>query len=617
MIPALLWTVDLQLRVTSLTGGELDRLRISPNGQLGLSIAHLFRQDPTNSKALDAHFLAASGESCTFDFEIEERDFQAHVEALRSESGEITAVIGIAVDNTERLVSQRALRISEQSYRSLIEEAPHAICRSTATGNLLQVNRAMLEMLAYSESDLLVRNLRDEVFADSEHYEEFLEQLRGRKSLHGFETSWVRRDGRVLQVSLGGRAVGDPSGGICYVDFIAENISERKQLEGQLRQAQKMQAVGQLAGGIAHDFNNLLTVIRGQAEMMGEDVLCSDPLFSRLQEIERAADRATALTRQLLAFSRGQLLQSKIVDLNCVVSNMNQMLSRLIGANIELEHVPDPELWQVKVDPGQIEQVLMNLAVNARDAMPQGGRVTIQTGNCSRELLLTKTVGVEPRDYVLLTVRDTGHGMDDATKSRIFEPFFTTKQVGKGTGLGLSVVYGVVKQSGGHIRVESEPGVGTEFQIYLPRAAGAAEEEQGTAPAGIPRGTETVLYVEDDEAIRGMVAGFLHNHGYRVLIASNGLEAAQLLGNSTNVDVLLSDMLMPKMGGRELAAKLKENIPSLKVVLTSGNPEHPRSCPEDMQFLQKPFSMHLLAHTLRKVLDKKNRLASAANAGTS
>jgi PAS domain S-box-containing protein len=521
-------------------------------------------------------------------------------------------VIGIAVDDTERLVSQRALRMSEQSYRSLIEEAPHAICRSTATGNLLQVNRAMLEMLGYSEPDMLVRNLRDEVFADSESYDEFLEKLRGRKSLHGFESAWARRDGRVLQVSIGGRLAADSSGKISYVDFIAENISERKQLEGQLRQAQKMQAVGQLAGGIAHDFNNLLTVIRGQAEMMGEHLLCSDPLVARLQEIDRAADRASALTRQLLAFSRGQLLQTKIVDLNQIVSNMSQMLSRLIGANIELDFVPDPDLWQIKVDPGQIEQVIMNLAVNARDAMAGGGTVTIETHNFARELVARNEVEVQPRDYVLLTVRDSGHGMDEAIKSRIFEPFFTTKQIGKGTGLGLSVVYGVVKQSGGHVRVESEPGRGTEFQIYLPRAVGAAAEVQEGTPSSIPRGTETVLFVEDDEAIRDMVAGFLHSHGYRVIIANNGIEAAQLLGNNASVDVLLSDLMMPKMGGRELAARLRENIPSLKVVLTSGNPEDPHSYPDDVHFLPKPFSMHSLAQTLRQVLDGKRSSAASS-----
>jgi PAS domain S-box-containing protein len=235
-IPAILWTTDLQFQLTSLVGGGLQRLGISTRSRPS-SIADLFRQDPSNSKAVDAHFLAAGGDSCAFEFELNKRDFQAHVEPIRDGGGQITGVIGIAVDDTERLVSQRALRMSEQSYRSLIEEAPHAICRSTATGNLLQVNRAMLEMLGYSEPDMLVRNLRDEVFADSESYDEFLENLRGRKSLHGFESAWARRDGRVLQVSIGGRLAADSSGKISYVDFIAENISERKQLEGQLRQA--------------------------------------------------------------------------------------------------------------------------------------------------------------------------------------------------------------------------------------------------------------------------------------------------------------------------------------------------------------------------------------------
>ena len=609
-LPAILWTTDLEFRLTSFAGGGLSANGKPAKHRLGQSVALFFEQPETDSKAVDAHFLAAGGERCTFDVELMGRDLQARVEPLRNERGSIIGVVGVAIDNTERRVAQRALRISEQNYRSLIDEAPHAICRCTTNGNLLQVNRAMQEMLGFSEPDLLMRNLQTEIFSDPDEYAKFVEKLQSRKSCHGFEARWLQQGGRAINVSLGGRAVFDSAGRIAYLDFFAENISERKQLEEQLRQAQKMQAVGQLAGGIAHDFNNLLTVIHGQAEMMSEFMPGTNPLYSRLDEIQRAAERATALTRQLLAFSRRQVLQTKTLDLNNVVGNMTQMLARLIGRNIELVFSPDPALWTVKVDPGQIGQVLMNLAVNARDAMLGGGRLTIETHNVRPSDKVRTAAALPLGEHVSLVVRDTGHGMDEATRARIFEPFFTTKQAGKGTGLGLSVVYGVVKQSGGQVRVDSEPGSGTSFTICLPRAEGAAEETPVTTSAEIPRGTETVLVVEDDDAIRHLVADFLRNHGYRVLTAKDGTDAIAVMQSNHEVALLLSDMMMPRMGGREVAAKLRETLPGLKVVLMSGNPED--SPLDDMHFLQKPFSIHSLGTLVRKVLDGEQATASAA-----
>jgi two-component system cell cycle sensor histidine kinase/response regulator CckA len=604
-IPAMLWTTDLEYRITSLAGAGLAPLGISAGDHLGRSVSIFFQQSETNSKPLDAHFLAAGGDTCSFEIEMRGRDLHAHVEPLRGAGGEILGVIGVAVDDTDRLVAHRALRISEQSYRSLIEEAPHAICRCTASGSLLQVNRAMLEMLCCPESDLLVRSLQWEIFAEPEKYNQFLDELRKRKPCQGFETQWLRLDGQPVSVSLGGRAVCDASGEISYMDVIAENISERKQLEEQLRQAQKMQAVGQLAGGIAHDFNNLLTVIRGQTEMMAADVPASDPLHCRLEEVERAAERATTLTRQLLAFSRRQVLQTKVLDLNTVVANMNQMLARLIGENIELTFLPDPNLWQIKVDPGQIEQVLMNLAVNARDAMPQGGWLTIETENVRVDSGSRSATAVPPGEYVRLSFRDTGHGMDEDTKARIFEPFFTTKQVGKGTGLGLSVVYGVVKQSGGYVQVDSGLEIGTVFRIFLPRANDAAEEASKPASMNAAKGTETILFVEDDEGIRELVADFLRSHGYCVLTASDGADALRLAHNQRHngVRLLLTDVVMPKMGGRELAESLRKSLPELKVVFVSGYPGDHDLGLEASRFVQKPFSMQILAGAIRQALD--------------
>lgn len=604
-IPALLWTTDLSYRITTLHGAEVSKLAIPAAQLVGRSVGVFFQISAPGVLPLDAHIRAAGGQAATFETEISGRELQARVEPLRDASGSIIGLIGIALESSEQLVAQRALRISEHSYRSLIEDVPYAVCRCTATGNLLQVNRAMLEMLGYSEPELLLRNLQWGIFAEPEAFTHFAGSFRGRAPSHGFETQWLRQDGRSVTVSLGGRASRDASGAISYLDVIAENISGRKHLEDQLRQAQKMQAVGQLAGGIAHDFNNMLTVIRGQIEVMTEEMLASDPLRSRIEEVERAAERATALTRQLLAFSRRQVMQTKILDLNVVIANLNQMLARLIGENIELSFISNPALWRVKVDPGQIEQVLMNLAVNARDAMPRGGRLTIDTQNISVPNS-PEQQNINSGDYVLLTVSDSGHGMDEETKARIFEPFFTTKEAGQGTGLGLSMVYGVVKQSGGYIYAESRPQQGSAFKIYLPRANGAAEQVPHHPRMATPKGTETILVVEDDESIRQLVSGFLRTHGYHVLTATEGIDALELVKNhGPAIDLLLSDMVMPKMGGRELAAELRKSVPQLKVVFVSGYAGDPdrQSGLESARFVQKPFSMQYLATTVREALD--------------
>lgn len=605
-VPALLWTTDLEFHVTSFGGALAEAIR--PRPQTNSSVANFFRV-PANSKVLDAHFLASTGENCSFEVSLGRRDLHAQIKPLMDSSGKIIGTTGIAVDSTEYLVAQRALRISEQSYRSLIEEAPHAICRCTSGGSLLQVNRAMQEMLGYSESDLLMRNLQTEIFANPEQYTAFLAHLRGQPSCHGFETHWLRQTREVVTVSLSGRSVCDASGKISYLDFFAENIGERKQLEEQFRQAQKMQAVGQLAGGIAHDFNNLLTVILGHAELIDGAILDHEAAHARLKEIKEAAERATGLTGQLLAFSRRQVLQTKVLDLNTVVGNMNQMLARLIGGNIELSFVPQPNLWPVKLDPGQIAQVLMNLAVNARDAMPDGGRLTITTKNMSQQRIGINAAA--PTDFVLLTVRDSGHGMDETTKARIFEPFFTTKEAGKGTGLGLAVVYGIVKQSGGQVQVESSPKEGTTFEIFLPRANGVAEDVPEAVRAETPGGNEIILLVDDDKSVRGMIAEFLKNRGYRVLVAHDGADAIHVAEASGKFDLLLSDLTMPNIGGRELARRLKELKPDLRTILMSGNPEAHESALGYPKFMQKPFSMHELAQALRAVLDGKRAKAAA------
>jgi PAS domain S-box-containing protein len=383
--------------------------------------------------------------------------------------------------------------------------------------------------------------------------------------------------------------------------------------EAQLRQAQKMEAVGRLAGGVAHDFNNLLTVIRGYSELILSRLAAADPARREMEEVKKAADRAAGLTSQLLAFSRRQFVATKIVDLNAIVMNMDGMLRRLIGEDIiELCADLEPQLGSIKADPGQIEQVIMNLAVNARDAMPKGGQLTIQTRNV--------TIGKGPRretmmldegSYVLLAIRDTGHGMSEETQSHLFEPFFTTKEKGKGTGLGLSTVYGIVKQSGGTIGIESKPGQGTTCKIFFPKVeetTQAAPVAGGTVDRAI--GRETILVVEDDPSVRGLVQEALRLNGYEVLVARHGIEAlltgAKHLGP---IHLLLTDVAMPQMSGPEVAEKLTVVRPEIKVLYMSGYPDHPvfeqGGVDRDTAFLQKPFTPNLLTQKVREVLDGK------------
>jgi signal transduction histidine kinase/CheY-like chemotaxis protein len=384
---------------------------------------------------------------------------------------------------------------------------------------------------------------------------------------------------------------------------------EQKQLQERLRQAHKMEAVGRLAGGVAHDFNNLLTIIRGNSDLL-KDREGSDAFHQKcVEQIQRAAGRAVSMTRQLLAFSRMQVLQPRVMDMNGVVSELGKMLPRLIGEHIEYTFLPDPKLAPVKADPGQIEQVVLNLAVNARDAMPRGGKLSVRTANISIDQAeAAKRPPMTPGQYILLSVSDTGHGMDEATKAHIFEPFFTTKEIGKGTGLGLATVYGVVKQSGGFIWVDTTPGVGTTFEIYLPQAAGkAANANMEEKPSAIPGGTETVLVVEDEAGVRELACQFLRVKGYTVLEAEGGLEALVISRSHPGViHLLLSDMVMPKMSGGELAAQLKAVRPEIRVAFMSGYSEFSRGdlgkgFPE-APVLQKPFSPASLIEIVRAAL---------------
>jgi two-component system, cell cycle sensor histidine kinase and response regulator CckA len=557
-----------------------------------------------------AHLRALQGQACSFDAEVNGRDLQAHLGPARGPDGAIIGVIGVALDLTQRMVAERALRLSEHSYRSLIEEAPYAICRCTVGGQLLQVNRAMLEMLGYdsaSEAELLIRDL-PEIFSGS--FGPLRTALLQGKTVNRMETAWLLRDGGEIQVVVSGRAIRDHSGAISLLDILAQDVTEKRHLEEQLVQAQKMQAVGQLAGGVAHDFNNLLTVIGGQVEMILHTTNDQD-LRERLAQVKQATDRAAMLTRQLLAFSRRQVLRTKVVNLNQVIDHLIVMLQRLIKEDVTLTFLPQRDLGWVKADPYQIEQVLINLAVNAQDAMPRGGQLTIETRNLlvDREAV-RQPEELEPGEYVQIVVRDTGHGMDREVQARAFEPFFTTKKMGEGTGLGLSMAYGIVKQSGGNIRLESKPGGGSTFWIHLPRVPSPDADLQPPAPVpSLPRGSETILLAEDESGVRKLIGTYLRDLGYNVLTVSDGMAGIAVAhSHPETIHLLLSDLVMPKLGGPELAAELTKSMPQLKVIFLSGYAGHAFAGGDldlpGARFLAKPLSMELLAKTIRNALDE-------------
>jgi PAS domain S-box-containing protein len=469
----------------------------------------------------------------------------------------------------------------------------------------------MAGMLGYppdTAPELLLRDL-PAIFTPPSSFAAFQQKMLESGSHPVTDAEWVRRDGEVIQVEVSGRVSRYPAGDISHFDIFAADVTEKKRLEMELSRAQRMQAVGQLAGGIAHDFNNLLTVIGGHVELMLAEASNTE-MEGRLRELQQAARKAASLTQQLLAFGRRQVLQNRNVNLNDVIARLVPMLGRLIRENVQLSFAPGEGLGSVKADPNEIERVLVNLAINAQHAMPGGGVITIATENrrVSRRLAV-QTDEIEPGEYVCFSVADTGIGMDRETQARVFEPFFTTMTADPGAGLGLSVVYGVVRQSGGYIQIESTPGAGSTFRIYLPQVAGeAAPEQPATMVQRLPRGSETILIAEDDTPIRVLATGVLKRLGYEVLSAPDGGAALELAqSRSLKIDLLLTDVVMPGVGGPELASRLKSEAPHVSVVFMSGYAAHVLSGTElerlNACFLQKPFSMESLAKTVRSVLD--------------
>ena len=512
--------------------------------------------------------------------------------------------------NAALRAAQESLRRSEMNFRSLVTNAPYGICRCDSAGQLLDANPALLTMLGYSSTSELVGKHLGALYSDTHRWFELADYLRSAAPFNGLIAEWKRKDGITILVRVSGRAVCNDERKTAF-ELFAEDVTERRALEQQLQQSQKMEAIGRLAGGIAHDFNNLLMVISGYSEFL-LDRLGPDPaLRGPAQEIAGASQRASSLTRQLLAFSRKQMLAPKILDLNGVVTENLKMLTRVIGEDIDLVMVPAPSLGAVRADAGQIDQVIMNLAVNARDAMPSGGKLTIETSNVSLDEEYARFhAPLRPGDYVMLAISDTGLGMDSETQSHIFEPFFTTKGP-KGTGLGLSTVYGIVKQSGGYIWVNSEPGKGTSFKIYLPRIAERAEPAQVVASnesAFTEPGTETILLAEDEANLRYLARQFLEKQGYKVIEAADGAVAMQIaVAHEGVIHLLLTDVIMPGMNGRELAQRISEIRPQTKVLYMSGYTEnvigHNGTLDAGVRLLQKPFTLRDLKSKVREVLD--------------
>ena len=583
-------------------------------GTLGTQVIH--PDDVQTAEAFLRRLVAAEQEQ-----EIEElrvRDAAGHYRIMDVRARNLLSdpvIHGIVIDArdvTDRREAEQALRTSEERFRKIVETAGEGIAMRDTEGRFTFVNQRLADMLGYTVDELREKTIFD---ITAPEYIAGMRESGERRRMTGksetLDLQFLHRDGSRIDALLAASPLFDGQGRYTGALGMVTDMTERKRLEEQLRQSQKIEAVGRLAGGVAHDFNNLLTAIRGHVDLMLADAELQSTLREDIEEIRKAADRAAGLTQQLLAFSRRQLLQPVVLEFDSIVREMESLLRRLITEDIELITELDADHTRVRADRGQIEQVLMNLVVNARDAIAGSGELHIKTECCEvDEEFARNNAGSIPGSYAKLTVRDTGVGMDPGTLSHVFEPFFTTKEIGKGTGLGLATVYGIVKQSGGYIRVESEIGAGTTFEIYLPRVEDPLPPQREAAvPASQRARGEVILVAEDEDAVRALASRILRKRGYHVLEARDGRHALDVVREfDGRIDILVTDVIMPHVGGRELSEKLAQLIPGVKVLYVSGYTDDALLQRGVLQsgiinFLEKPFTPEGLANKVREVLE--------------
>jgi two-component system cell cycle sensor histidine kinase/response regulator CckA len=539
---------------------------------------------------------------------------------IRDENRKVKGIIGFLTNITDLQRSERALRQAEQKYRAIFENAAEGIYQSTLDGKYIAANPALARMLGFDSPEELISsrtNITTQQYVSREAHIDFVKTMTEGGVVQNFEYEAIRKDGKTILVSENARVVRDSAGKILYFEGTVEDITHQRELEHQIRQMQKIEAVGRLAGGVAHDFNNILMAISSYAELLERKL--KDPSTGRyVSEIVKATKRGSSLTDGLLTFSRKQVLSPKVLDLNSLIAEHLKMLARLIPENIELKFVAGGNLGHVKADPSQVQQVLMNLIINARDAMATGGRLLLQTKNAELDGAGSSHDQGTSAKCVLVSVSDTGCGMDNETMSHIFEPFFTTKEQGKGTGLGLAIVFGIVKQSGGHVSVQSELTKGTTFKVYFPMVEASVERESTEVIKHPSTGSETILLVEDEDGVRNSTAEYLQDAGYTVLTAAGAPEALEVAEQYDRpIHLLLTDVIMPFMSGRELAEIMTSVRSETRVVFMSGYSDNLLSTHQILntkhRLLRKPFSLESLGQCIREVLESSGHKTVASS----
>jgi PAS domain S-box-containing protein len=612
---------DLQGRYLMMNAAGARFLGRSVDDVLGKDDVELFSPEIGRAMMQRDRAVVQSGETQTYEEPATAagvtRTYLATKGPYRDPSGKVIGLLGICRDISDRKLAEEAMRRSQQRLSIHFEHTPLAVVEWDLEFRVAAWNPSAERVFGYSREEAvgqhgsLIVPAQFRPFVD-QVWQDLLDQKGGVRSANDN----VTKDGRTISCEWYNTPLVDDSGRVLGVASLVQDVTERVALEERLRQSQKMEAVGRLAGGVAHDFNNLLTVILGYSQILAEGVPAGSRLADSTAQIKSAADKASGITRQLLAFSRKQVLSPRVINLNDIMLNLDSLLRRLIGEDIEVLTVPDNGLGSVRADPGQIEQVIMNLALNARDAMPRGGKLTLETSNAQLdESYSRRHQPAEPGRYVMLAVSDTGHGMSAETQARIFEPFYTTKEVGKGTGLGLSMVYGIVKQSGGYIWVYSEPDRGTTFKIYLPRVDQPAEVTAENRSKTVQRGTETILLVEDDAQLRQLSSSVLAHCGYKMLVAASPEEGVAICKeNHHDIRLLITDVVMPRMNGRQLAEQVAQISPNIRVLYISGYTSnaivHYGVLDPGLWFLPKPFSLSSLVAKVREVLDSPTQQAN-------